>query len=167
MISIVSSVVDDFDTRLREYIRTSSDLSELEGRISEIRGQFLAQYGIMVNEDEQDPLSLTSLRTVSSSSSSGRLTTTTPLDVADLDQQYLGGYTTHSQTNPSSNHQPSLNVLPPESNALQDISLEPPATSDPVGLQIEFADFDDSILSWDPNHDLWNYDHGTTNENEK
>ncbi|KAH0343046.1 hypothetical protein KCU83_g8987, partial [Aureobasidium melanogenum] len=167
VISIVSSVVDDFEMRLRQLIRASTDLNELEGRISEVRRQFLAQYGIMVNEVEQDPLSLTSIRTVSSSSSSGRLTTTTPLDVADLDQQYLGGYTSHSQTNPSSNHQPSLNVLPPESNALQDVSLEPPATSDPVWLQTETADFDDSILSWDPNHDLWNYDHGRANDNEE
>lgn len=164
MISIVSSVVDDFEVRLRELIRSSTDLDDLGSRIPIIRGQFLAQYGIRTNQIEQNSPSLTSLGIVSSTPESGRSTTITPPDVADPDRLYLGGYTNYDQTNSSSNHEPSLNVLPPESNAPQDILFELPATDDLLLLQTEFADFDDSMLSWDPNHDLWNYVHGTMND---
>lgn len=46
VISIVSSVTDDFEIRLRDLIRQSRDLQDLENRIPSIRGQFLAQYGV-------------------------------------------------------------------------------------------------------------------------
>ncbi|KAG9764078.1 hypothetical protein KCU73_g1121, partial [Aureobasidium melanogenum] len=150
VISIVSYVVDDFEIHLREMIHSSSDLNDLENQIPNIRGQFLARHGISIDEVEQDSPSLTSLRTVSSSPGSGRLSTITPPDVAGVDQPYLGGGTNHDQLNLSLNAQLSLNVLQPGVNAHQEVSLEPHMLNDLDCLQNDdFADFDD-MPSWDP-----------------
>lgn len=99
MISIISSVVDDFELRLREMVQSSNDLDDLANRIPIIRGQFLARYGIRVDEVEQDPPYLGSLRAVSSSPGSGRPTTAMPPEVTDLVQPHLGGDTNHDQAN--------------------------------------------------------------------
>ncbi|KAG9530013.1 hypothetical protein KCU93_g3088, partial [Aureobasidium melanogenum] len=162
VISIVSSVVEDFEIRLRELIRSSTDLNDLESRIPIIRGQFLAQYGISTNEVEQDPPSLTSLRTMSSSPGSGRLTSMRPPDVLDLDQPQLGGDTNHDQPTLPSDSQQGLNVLPTETNAYQDAALEPLVTSDPAWLHHDDFPSLDDMPGWDPS--TWNPGYETTND---
>ncbi|KAG9661258.1 hypothetical protein KCU95_g131, partial [Aureobasidium melanogenum] len=165
VISIISSVVDDFEIRLRELIRSSTDLNDLEGRVPIIRGQFVAQYGFNVNEVEQDLPSLTRLRTASSSPGSGRLTTpnsTVPPDVPDLDQPHLGGDTNHDQPTLPSDSQQGLNVLPTGINAHQDAALEPLVTSDPVWLHHDDFPSLDDMPGWDPS--TWNPGYETTND---
>jgi hypothetical protein len=46
VISIVSFVIDGYETRLRQLLGQSCDLEDLAGQIPAIRGQFLAQYGV-------------------------------------------------------------------------------------------------------------------------
>jgi hypothetical protein len=53
VISIVSFIVDGFETRLRQLIGQSDDLEDLSSRISAIQGQFLAQYSIFDYGSEQ------------------------------------------------------------------------------------------------------------------
>lgn len=67
VISIVSFVTDHYETCLRDEIRHSSDLSDLEGRISTILEDFLAQYGITTNGRTQIPNLTSSMSTVQSS----------------------------------------------------------------------------------------------------
>ncbi|KAG9690921.1 hypothetical protein KCU95_g8516, partial [Aureobasidium melanogenum] len=167
VISIVSSVVDDFEIRLRDLIRSSTDLNDLEGRIPMIRGQFLAQYGIRVNQVQRDHPSSPSLRTNSSSPTSERLAITTPPDVADSDQPYLGGNTDHDERTLSSKAQPNLTNLSCESTAQQDTPHDDPlliVSSDLVWLQNEFVHFDNGMLGWNLNDELWNSDHVTAND---
>ncbi|KAG9660845.1 hypothetical protein KCU64_g2943, partial [Aureobasidium melanogenum] len=162
VISIVSSVVDDFETRLREMIRSSNDLDDLANRIPIIRGQFLARYGIIVDDFEQDPPSLASLRTVSSSPTSGGGNTATPPDVTVPNQPHLGGDTNHDQSTLSSDSQQGLNILPTKINAHQDVPLEPVVNSDPVWLQNEeFLNFH-YMSGWDLS--TWDPDNETTND---
>ncbi|KAG9868790.1 hypothetical protein KCU77_g104, partial [Aureobasidium melanogenum] len=162
VISIVSSVVDDFEARLRELIRSSTDLDDLESRIPVIRGQFLAQYGITINEAEQDSPSLASLRTASSSPGSERLTTTTPPSVADLNHPHLERDTNHEHFTLSSNSQSNLNELPAGISAHQDIPLGPLVSNDHDWLHHDdFPNIDD-MPSWDPS--TWNTDPETTND---
>ncbi|KAG9856310.1 hypothetical protein KCU98_g1484, partial [Aureobasidium melanogenum] len=167
VISIVSSVVDDFEIRLRDLIRSSTDLNDLEGRVPMIRGQFLVQYGIRANQVERDHPPLPSLRTVSSSPTSERLSITTPPDVADLDRPHLEGATDHDERTLSSNSQPNLNNSSSGNSAQQDTPHDDPpliVSSDLVWLQNEFADFDNDMLSWDPNDETWNLGQVTTND---
>ncbi|KAG9603369.1 hypothetical protein KCU86_g2055, partial [Aureobasidium melanogenum] len=162
VISIVSSVVDDFEVRLRELIRSSTDLDDLESQIPVIRGQFLAQYGINIIEAEQDYPSLASLRTASSSPGSGRLMTTTPLNAADLNHPHLERDTNHEHFTLSSGSQPNLNELPAGHSAHQDIPLEPLVSNDLDWLHhTDFPNFGD-MSDWDPS--TWNPDYETTND---
>ncbi|KAH0334902.1 hypothetical protein KCU81_g9281, partial [Aureobasidium melanogenum] len=158
VISIISSVVDDFELHLREMIQSSNDLDDLASRIPIIRRLFLARYGI--HEVEQDPPSLVTLRTVSSSPSSGRLTTAMPPEVSDPVQPHLEGDANHDRPVLSTDSQQYLNVLSTGINAHQDVPLEPLVTSDIVWLQNdEFSSLDD-ISSWDPS--TWYADYDTT-----
>lgn len=167
VISIISTVVDDFEMRLRELIRASTDLNDLEGRVPIIRGQCLAQYGIRVNELEQDPPSLANVRTNSSSPGSGGWTTTMPSVVADLGQSHLGADTNYDQITPQSYPQQIANVLPSGNSAQQDIPHDQNliVSSDLAWFQNhEFADFDSGMLGWNPNDETWSFDHIATND---
>jgi hypothetical protein len=53
VISIVSFVVDGFESRLRQLIGQSGDLEDLAGQISAIRALFLVQYNIPAYGSEQ------------------------------------------------------------------------------------------------------------------
>jgi hypothetical protein len=54
VISTVSFVVDGYGSLLRDLIRESDDLLQLESRIPTILGQFLAQYDISANRQDVD-----------------------------------------------------------------------------------------------------------------
>ncbi|KAH0172860.1 hypothetical protein KCU67_g1544, partial [Aureobasidium melanogenum] len=166
VISIVSSVVDDFEIRLRELIRSSTDLNDLEGRVPMIRGQFLAQYGIRVNQAERGHQSSPDHGTVSSSSASGGGNTATPPDMAVPDQPHLEGDTDHDELTLSSNPQPKSDFLPSEHSVRQDASHDPTLmmSSEPFWFQNDLADFDNGIVSLDSNHETWNLDHVPTND---
>lgn len=114
-----------------------------------------------MNEIEQDPPSLTRLRTVSSSPGSGRLTATMPPDMLNLNQPHLEGDINHDQST-LSNSQSNLNRLPPGSNVHQDTPLEPHVLNDPVCLHHDDFPNSDDISGWDLS--TWNLDYDTTND---
>jgi hypothetical protein len=78
VISIVSFIVDDFETRLRQLIGQSDDLEDLSSRIPAIRGQFLAQYSISDYGSEQLYPSLPNAIIIPGDTRPGRSTTLSP-----------------------------------------------------------------------------------------
>jgi hypothetical protein len=90
VISIVSFVVDDYETRLRQLIRQSSDLEDFSGRVPAIREQFLAQYNISNNGSEQLPPSLSNAMTTPGDTLPGRPTTLSPPVVDEARQSNAG-----------------------------------------------------------------------------
>ncbi|KAH0365810.1 hypothetical protein KCU65_g5816, partial [Aureobasidium melanogenum] len=116
VISIVSSVTDDYETRILEFIRQCRDLNDLESQLPMIRGRFLAQYGIITNDVEHEPPPLFSGRTISSAGSERPLAVT-PRNVAEPQRSILGTINDQdrfvlSLTPPSQTlYQPSMSTL--------------------------------------------------------
>lgn len=141
----MSSVVDDCERRLLDLVRQSVDLNDLESRIPNLRGQFLAQYGYSTVHDNSTS---SNSQTMSSGSSPQTSNAMTPLDVAQNDQpRMFVSETHHSQF-----------ALPSASNDLthgHDLSLleslQPPlATSENLGWQQNdnYEAWMDDLFDW-------------------
>jgi hypothetical protein len=86
VISIVSFIVDNFETRLRQLIGQSDDLEDFASRFPAILEQFLAQYGIPNYGSEQLPPPLPDAITIPGDTRPGRPITLPPR-VADEPRQ--------------------------------------------------------------------------------